>query len=125
MAVLATGRAARTDAYVVARFGVADLLRLELHSGRTHQIRVHLEHIGHPVVGDPTYAGGGSRRVSGAARREAEALERATPRQALHAAGLAFRHPATGEPLEFRAPWPSDLRESLAHGGGERSCCSP
>ncbi len=125
MAVLATGRAARTDAYVVARFGVADLLRLELHSGRTHQIRVHLEHIGHPVIGDRTYAGGGSRRVSGIARREAEALERATPRQALHAAGLAFRHPATGEPLEFRAAWPSDLRESLLMAGGREVVAHP
>ena len=103
---------------MVARFELVDLLRLELHSGRTHQIRVHLEHLGHPVVGDPTYAGGGSRRVSGAARREAEALERVTPRQALHAAGLAFRHPATGDPMEFRAEWPSDLRESLLWWGG-------
>ncbi len=51
---------------VAARFEVVDLLRLELHTGRTHQIRVHLEHIGHPVVGDPVYAGGGSRRISGA-----------------------------------------------------------
>ena len=67
MAVTPAGRAARTDAYVVGRFGVADLLRLELHTGRTHQIRVHLEHIGHPIVGDPVYAGGGSRRISGAA----------------------------------------------------------
>jgi 23S rRNA pseudouridine1911/1915/1917 synthase len=99
---------------VVARFGVADLLRLQLHSGRTHQIRVHLESIGHPLVGDPVYAAGGSRRFSGSARRDAERLERATPRQALHAAGLAFRHPATGEPLEFRAEWPADLRESMA-----------
>jgi 23S rRNA pseudouridine1911/1915/1917 synthase len=113
MTVTPRGRTARTDAHVVARFGVVDLLRLELHSGRTHQIRVHLEHIGHPVVGDPIYTGGGSRRVTGPARREAEALERATPRQALHAAGLAFRHPASGEPLEFRAEWPADLREPL------------
>ena len=118
MTVTPGGRAARTDAFVVARFELVDLLRLELHSGRTHQIRVHLEHLGHPVVGDPIYAGGGSRRVSGAARREAEALERATPRQALHAAGLAFRHPATGDPMEFRAEWPSDLRESLVLIGG-------
>ena len=110
MAVVATGRTARTDAFLVARFSVADLLRLELHTGRTHQIRIHLEHVGHPVVGDPVYGGGGSRRISGAARRTAEAVERATPRQALHAAALAFRHPATGEPLEFRAEWPSDLR---------------
>jgi 23S rRNA pseudouridine1911/1915/1917 synthase len=103
------GRAARTDAFVVARLGPVDLLRLELHSGRTHQIRVHLESIGHPVVGDPTYGGGGARRVSGAARREAAALERLAPRQALHAAALAFRHPVSGEPVEVEAPWPADL----------------
>jgi 23S rRNA pseudouridine1911/1915/1917 synthase len=125
MTITPRGRPARTDAFVVARFGVADLLRLELHSGRTHQIRVHLEHIGHPVVGDPIYAGGGSRRVSGTARREAEALERATPRQALHAAGLAFRHPATGEAMEFRAEWPADLRESLLMAGGSEVVAHP
>ncbi len=114
MAVLSTGRPARTDAYVVARFGVVDLLRLELHTGRTHQIRAHLEHVGHPVVGDPVYAGGGSRRISGAARARADALARAAPRQALHAAWLAFRHPGTGLPVEFRSEWPVDLREALA-----------
>jgi 23S rRNA pseudouridine1911/1915/1917 synthase len=125
MAVTSKGRAARTDAWVVGRFGVADLLRLELHTGRTHQIRVHLEHIGHPVVGDPTYAGGGSRRVSGAARKEAEALERVTPRQALHAAGLAFRHPVTGAALELRAEWPADLRESLRLAAGSEVVAHP
>jgi 23S rRNA pseudouridine1911/1915/1917 synthase len=125
MAVTARGRQARTDAWVVGRFGVVDLLRLELHTGRTHQIRVHLEHIGHPVVGDPTYAGGGSRRVSGAARKEAEALERVTPRQALHAAGLAFRHPLTGAPMEFRADWPADLWESLRMVAGSEVVAHP
>jgi 23S rRNA pseudouridine1911/1915/1917 synthase len=120
MAVLEGGRPARTDASLVARFAVADLLRLELHTGRTHQIRVHLAHIGHPIVGDPVYAGGGSRRISGANRRRAEAVERATPRQALHAAALAFRHPATGEALEFRSEWPVDLRATfLALGAQE------
>ncbi len=119
MAVTAGGRPARTDAYVAARFEVVDLLRLELHSGRTHQIRVHLEHIGHPVVGDPVYGGGGSRRISGSPRRAAEAIERATPRQALHAAALAFRHPATGAPLEFRSDWPADLRAALLAAGGQ------
>ncbi len=113
------GRPARTDAYVAARFENVDLLRLELHTGRTHQIRVHLEHVGHPVVGDPVYAGGGSRRISGLGRRAAEALERATPRQALHAAALAFRHPATGEALEFGAEWPADLRAALLAAGGQ------
>ncbi|HEX6091150.1 MAG TPA: RluA family pseudouridine synthase [Gemmatimonadales bacterium] len=114
VAVLAEGRASRTDAWVVARFGVCDLLRLELHSGRTHQIRVHLEHIGHPIVGDPVYAGGGSKRIGGAARAEAAAIERVTPRQALHAAALAFRHPTTGERLTFESEWPADLRPALA-----------
>jgi 23S rRNA pseudouridine1911/1915/1917 synthase len=119
MAISARGRAARTDAFVVARFQVADLLRLELHTGRTHQIRVHLEHIGHPVVGDLVYRGGGSRRISGGSRRVAEQLERVTPRQALHAAALAFRHPVSGAPLEFRAEWPADLRDALIVAGGE------
>jgi 23S rRNA pseudouridine1911/1915/1917 synthase len=119
MIVSGLGRGARTDASVVARFDVADLLRLELHTGRTHQIRVHLEHIGHPVVGDPTYGGGGSRRISGPSRRRAETLERATPRQALHAAALAFRHPVSGAPLEFHSEWPDDLRTALDIAGGE------
>lgn len=113
ISVQPAGRAARTDAYVVARFAVADLVRLELHTGRTHQIRVHLEHIGHPIVGDPVYAGGGSRRISGAPRAAADALENATPRQALHAASLAFRHPITGESLTFESDWPPDLRAAL------------
>lgn len=108
------GRGARTDAFVVARLAQVDLLRLELHTGRTHQIRVHLGHIGHPVVGDPVYGGGGSRRISGIQRVEAELLERLTPRQALHAAWLKFRHPASGEPLEFQADWPDDLAPVLS-----------
>lgn len=107
------GRTARTDFSVVARFEVAELVRAELHTGRTHQIRVHLEHIGHPVVGDPVYSGGGPRRISGAARSHAEQLDRATPRQALHAAELKFRHPISGTPLAFRSEWPGDLRGAL------------
>ncbi len=118
MTVRSDGRTARTDAYVIARFEVCDLLRLELHSGRTHQIRVHLAHAGHPVVGDPVYGGGGSRRISGSGRLAAERLERATPRQALHAAELRFRHPITGVVLTFTAEWPDDLRPALAEALG-------
>lgn len=113
MMVVATGRAARTTAEQVARFALCDLLRVTLETGRTHQIRVHLAHIGHPVVGDLTYGGGGARRVTGGLRPEAERLERAVPRQALHAALLEFTHPATGEKVAFRSPWPDDLREAL------------
>lgn len=116
--VQAGGRPSRTDAYVVARLGQVDLLKLELHTGRTHQIRVHLAHIGHPVVGDPVYGAGGSRRITGPMRVEAEALERLAPRQALHAAWLKFRHPVTGASLDFRSGWPADLAPLLARALG-------
>lgn len=125
MTVLAGGRAARTDAWVVARFAATDLARLELSTGRTHQIRVHLEHVGHPVVGDPVYGGGGSRRISGPGRAGALAVERAAPRQALHAAWLAFRHPVSGAALEFRSEWPEDLRPVLAAAGGPELAARP
>jgi 23S rRNA pseudouridine1911/1915/1917 synthase len=119
------GRQARTDAYVVARFDLVELLRLELHTGRTHQIRVHLAHIGHPIVGDPVYGAGGSRRMSGGQRTPAEALERLAPRQALHAAWLSFRHPMSGEALDFRSEWPADLGPLLAAAGGVRDAVAP
>ena len=103
MAVVATGRTARTDFARLARFMSTDLLRCHLHSGRTHQIRVHLASIGHPVVGDDTYGGGGARRVVGLPPQ----------RHFLHAAWLVFTHPVSGERLEFRSPLPEELRQSL------------
>jgi 23S rRNA pseudouridine1911/1915/1917 synthase len=125
MAVSPAGRTARTDASVIARFDVVELLRIELHTGRTHQIRVHLEHVGHPIVGDPVYGGGGSRRISGAGRRAADLIDRAASRQALHAAALAFRHPVSREPLEFHSEWPEDLRATLTLAGGEEMVAGP
>jgi 23S rRNA pseudouridine1911/1915/1917 synthase len=113
MTVATDGRHSRTDAWVVARLALVDLLRLELHTGRTHQIRVHLAHLGHPVVGDPVYGGGGSRRMSGVQRPLADRVERLAPRQALHAAWLQFRHPVSGAALDFRAEWPADLAALL------------
>ena len=113
MVIRPDGRSARTDFEVVARFDSVELLRAELHSGRTHQIRVHLHHLGHPVVGDSVYAGGGARRISGAPRSLAERLEGLVPRQALHAALLRFKHPISGAPLSFRSEWPPDLVPGL------------
>ena len=120
MAVLASGRSARTRVEPVARFDVCDLVRLRLETGRTHQIRVHLGYVGHPVVGDPTYGGGGYKRMTGSQRGRARALEQATPRQALHAASLEFRHPETDESVRFSADWPDDLREALSLAANDR-----
>jgi 23S rRNA pseudouridine1911/1915/1917 synthase len=103
MAVVAGGRSARTEYWVVERFTApAELAHLNcrLETGRTHQIRVHLESIGHPLVGDPTY--GQRRPVLGLGR------------PFLHAAELAFDHPLTGERCEFRSELPRDLADMLA-----------
>ena len=104
MAVVSTGRQAKTDVVRLARFDAGDLLRAHLHTGRTHQIRVHLASVGHPVMGDDTYGGGGGRRIAGLPRR----------RHFLHAAWLQFTHPITGAPMDIRSPLPEDLKQSLS-----------
>jgi len=119
MTVAQGGRHALTHAAVVARFALADLVRVRLGTGRTHQIRVHLAHIGHPVVGDRDYAFGGSRRVTPSERRAAERLEALAPRQLLHAAALAFAHPVSGAPLRLVSEWPADVRPALADAAGD------
>jgi 23S rRNA pseudouridine1911/1915/1917 synthase len=111
MAIVNKGRPAKTDLIRLARFDAGELLRAHLHSGRTHQIRVHLASIGHPVMGDDVYGGGGGRRVAGLPPK----------RHFLHAAWLAFNHPVTGKPLDFRSPLPADLRHSLAVIAGEHA----
>ena len=103
MAIVATGREARTDLVRLARFHSGDFLRAHLHTGRTHQIRVHLSSAGHPVMGDDTYGGGGGRRLVGLPPK----------RHFLHAAWLRFSHPISGEPIDLRSPLPADLRASL------------
>jgi 23S rRNA pseudouridine1911/1915/1917 synthase len=114
MTVAQGGRHAVTHAAVVARFAHCDLLRVRLGTGRTHQIRVHLAHVGCPIIGDREYSFGGSRRVTPSARVEAERLERLAPRQLLHAAALSFTHPVTGVPITLMSEWPADLRPALA-----------
>ncbi len=104
-------REARTDFTLERAFERTSLLRLRLQTGRTHQIRVHLRAIGHPVSGDPEYGTPGMLGLE---------------RQFLHATRLAFDHPLTGERIEVRSPLPADLVRALAQvegseiGGGER-----
>jgi 23S rRNA pseudouridine1911/1915/1917 synthase len=119
MTVRAGGRHAVTHVEVVARFSQTELLRLRLGTGRTHQIRVHLAHVGHPLVGDREYAFGGARRVTPSQRREAERLAALAPRQLLHAAELSLTHPVSGTPLRLRSEWPDDLRLALAQAAGD------
>ncbi|HUG40466.1 MAG TPA: RluA family pseudouridine synthase [Longimicrobiales bacterium] len=109
MAVLEDGRRAVTHFRRVERWRAADLLEATLETGRTHQIRVHLAHIGHPVVGDPVYGGGGARGMSGTGRAWARELEARVPRQFLHARRLVFEHPRTKAAMELEAPLPPDL----------------
>jgi len=92
------GRAARTEYHVIRSSDQASLIECRLHSGRTHQIRVHLHHLGHPVLGDKVYA---------------QRLAKDFPRQMLHAWKLGFRHPRTEEWKSFEAPWPDDFAAAI------------
>ncbi len=123
-AVLASGgRHAVTRARVVEGFGApaqAALIDCWLETGRTHQIRVHMAHAGHGLIGDPTY--GGRRKLSPAALPPgAPEAVAAFPRQALHAATLGFVHPVTGEELSFEAPLPDDMTALIAALRGDRA----
>lgn len=109
MAVVKGGRRAVTRLRVRERWRMAELLDVSLKTGRTHQIRVHLAHLGHPVVGDGVYGSGRARGMSGPARGWARELERRARRQLLHASALAFRHPLTGKEMLFRVPVPGDF----------------
>lgn len=105
MAVIRSGRAARTLYRPLERFGRATLLECKLDTGRTHQIRVHLASIGHPLVGDPIY---------GRKRQALPAAVTQLKRQALHAQRLELEHPASGARLAWISPLPADLEHVLA-----------
>ncbi|HEX3128533.1 MAG TPA: RluA family pseudouridine synthase, partial [Thermoanaerobaculia bacterium] len=125
MTVRSDGRPSRTGYKTLAARAGISLLELQLETGRTHQIRVHLKHIGHPLVGDPVY---GEARWKGLPK-PVQARLRDFPRPALHAWKLALAHPIDGRRLEFEAPVPADLKElwegvtgiSLSPGTGERA----
>jgi 23S rRNA pseudouridine1911/1915/1917 synthase len=108
MAVRAdTGRMARTSYRVVERLRGATLVEARLHTGRTHQVRVHFQFLGHPLVGDATYGARQNRRLAELHRFTAE-------RQMLHASRITFTHPRSGQRLTLEAPWPQDFRDAVA-----------
>ncbi len=105
------GREARTRWKVVERFRHFNLVEFRLETGRTHQIRVHLSSLGHPLLGDPLY--GGRKSVASLTPPSLRKGLQKLQRQALHAATLGFVHPTTGEAMEFSSPLPGDMKEAL------------
>ena len=115
MAVVKEGKKAITEYLVIRRFLYLSLIRLNLHTGRTHQIRVHLAHINHPVFGDTTYNG---RRIAcgpGTSRQKAQVqhLLKLMPHKALHAKTIGFVHPETNEIMKFDSNLPADMASVL------------
>jgi 23S rRNA pseudouridine1911/1915/1917 synthase len=113
MAIVQSGKPAKTAFARLARFEGFDLLQATLHTGRTHQIRVHLASVGHPVAGDVVYGGAGGGRDAW--------LRAGGTRHFLHAAWLRLRHPSSGAPIDLRSPLPPDLRSALARVAGDAS----
>jgi len=110
MAVTGSGRKAVTHYSVEEAFSYTSLLRCRLETGRTHQIRVHLKALGHPVVGDSVYSGP---QWKGIPNKRLQKVLAGFERQALHAALLSFPHPSSGEDVTFRAPIPPDMAELI------------
>ena len=100
------GRAAHTSYRVLEKLNHATLVEAQIHTGRTHQIRVHFQHLGHPVVGDDTYGSTKNKRLK-------ELANYAAPRVLLHAKELSFIHPRTQKTLKFSAPLPDDFKLAL------------
>ena len=111
MAVREDGKDAVTHFRLRERFRAHTALECRLETGRTHQIRVHMAHLRHPIVGDPLY--GGSLKLPKGASEALVAALRGFRRQALHAEVLEFAHPASGQPLRCEAPLPADMRELM------------
>ena len=106
MNVVPGGRAAITDYEVLERYPHVSLLRCLIRTGRTHQIRVHMKHLGHPIVGDPVYSGPQWRGIPD---RKVQRIVQSMTRQALHAWRITFPHPRTGTSMTIEAPIAADL----------------
>lgn len=115
MAAVPGGKEAVTEYRVLRKLGPVTWLALALQTGRTHQIRVHMTHLGYPLVGDPLY--GRKKLASKDASEALCAAIKSFTRQALHARALTFTHPATGDTLSFNAPVPADLQQLLGIAG--------
>lgn len=115
MAVVKEGKIAVTEYALLEQFPYLSLIKLRLRTGRTHQIRVHLAHIHHPVFGDPTYSGRQIAWGPGTPKQKAEVqkLLKVIPRQALHAKTIGFIHPMTGKRVTFDSSLPEDIAEVL------------
>ncbi len=111
MAVRENGRAAITHYRLLKRFREHSHIKVQLETGRTHQIRVHMSHLRHPIVGDPVYAG--RHRVPAGALPELLEYLQHFKRQALHAWRLSFSHPESGEDVSYEAPLPDDMQQLL------------
>ena len=111
MAVVSTGKHAVTHYRIAERFRIHTLLEVNLETGRTHQIRVHMAHIHYPLVGDPVY--GGRLKLPTAAGEHTRQMLRSFRRQALHAYRLGLRHPASGEPMQWQTDMPGDMQALL------------
>jgi 23S rRNA pseudouridine1911/1915/1917 synthase len=111
MAVRENGREAITHYRLLQRFREHSHIKVQLETGRTHQIRVHMSHLRHPIVGDPVYAG--RHRVPAGAQIELVEYLQAFKRQALHAWRLSFIHPESGEEVSYEAPLPEDMQQLL------------
>ena len=116
MAVREEGKPAVTHYRVLQRFRAHSHIHLKLETGRTHQIRVHMQHLRYPIVGDPVY--GGRSKLPPAASEQLQQQLAAFRRQALHAWRLSLTHPATGEEVQWQAPLPQDMQalvDALQH----------
>lgn len=100
------GREARTSFRILERLRSATLVQVVLHTGRTHQIRVHFQHLGFPLAGDAVYGGKQNARLRSQTNYTA-------PRQLLHSYSLTFKHPRTGKPISATAPWPDDFQSAV------------
>ncbi len=113
IAVTEGGKEAVTDYSVIEEFEYLSLIQCKLRTGRTHQIRVHMHHIGHPVFGDPTY-GGRKINVGGSENKnKVNQLLDILPRQALHAKTISFIHPVSKEVLRFESELPDDMKKAI------------